>query len=59
VRSGDHASSKEGVLFVRPADGTHGQQPAVDVIDLAPTILRLLGVSNHHLRGRIIPYLPS
>jgi predicted AlkP superfamily phosphohydrolase/phosphomutase len=59
VRSGDHASSKEGVLFTRPADGTHGQQPAVDVIDLAPTILRLLGVSNHHLRGRIIPYLPT
>jgi predicted AlkP superfamily phosphohydrolase/phosphomutase len=59
-RSGDHASSKEGVLlFARPADGIHGRQPTINVIDLAPTILRLLDVSNHHLRGRIIPYLGS
>ena len=59
-RSGDHASSKEGVLlFARPADGIHGRQPTINVIDLAPTILRLLDVSNHHLRGRTIPYVGS
>lgn len=59
VRSGDHASSKGGVLFARPAGGIHGRQPMVHVIDLAPTILRLLRVSDHRLRGKIIPYLAS
>jgi predicted AlkP superfamily phosphohydrolase/phosphomutase len=59
VRSGDHATSKEGLLFGRPAGEARGQQPTVHVIDLAPTVLRLLEVSDHCLPGKVIPYLAS
>ncbi|HKW92660.1 MAG TPA: alkaline phosphatase family protein [Methylomirabilota bacterium] len=57
VRSGDHATSKEGLLFARSAAAVRGPQAAIHVIDLAPTILRLLGVGDDRLAGTIIPHL--
>jgi len=57
ARSGDHATSKEGLLFASPSIGLRGQQPAVHVIDLAPTILRLLSVRDPDLAGQTISYL--
>jgi predicted AlkP superfamily phosphohydrolase/phosphomutase len=57
VRSGDHATSKQGLLFAPVAAGSTGQQPAVHVIDIAPTLLNLLGVSDGLLAGKAIPFL--
>jgi hypothetical protein len=44
VGSGDHATSKQGLLFLLVAAGSPGQQPDVYVIDIAPTLL--LGISS-------------
>jgi predicted AlkP superfamily phosphohydrolase/phosphomutase len=57
VRSGDHATSKQGLIFAPVAAGSTGQQPAVHVIDIAPTLLNLLGVSDGLLAGKAIPFL--
>jgi hypothetical protein len=57
IRSGDHALSEQGLLFVPRAAGFVGQQAEIHVIDLAPTILALLGVNADHLSGKTISFL--
>jgi predicted AlkP superfamily phosphohydrolase/phosphomutase len=57
VRSGDHATSKQGLLFAPVAAGSTGQQPEVRVIDIAPSLLNLLGVGDDLLAGKMIPFL--
>jgi predicted AlkP superfamily phosphohydrolase/phosphomutase len=55
-RTGDH--QPEGLLFVVRAGLAPGElDRAIDVADLAPTILTLLGVAPDGLDGRPVPEL--
>ena len=55
-RSGDH--KPDGVLLVRGPDiEPEARQPAIDVVDIAPSLAARLGVSLDGVDGRAIPWL--